>query len=239
MPRDSRNTREGARCVPGDTGRMPGVEPAPLCTNRASRSCTVALLVLLALAARAGVSVAQGFGPAAESRQGFWVGLGAGQGYTLLRCGICADDREAGGLGGHLRAGGTMSARLLLGGDVGYWRRKEDGILEQATTVAAAGYWYPNPAHGYYLKFGLGYAWYDAGEDDIALTARLLTAVSGAGYEMRVNPRMSLVPFVNLMMTAKGDMLREDTRNGGFTATRVADDLGLLSLQVGFGITRH
>jgi hypothetical protein len=56
---------------------------------------------------------------------------------------------------------------------------------------------------------------------------------------MRVNPRISLVPFINLLISAKGDLLREDTRNGGFTASRVADDLSQLALQVGFGITRH
>ena len=182
---------------------------------------------------------AQGFGPASESRRGFWVGVGMAQGFTSLRCGICDADRETGGLGGHLRVGGTVSNRLLLGGDGTYWRRRDGDIVEQATGVAGAGYWYPDPRHGYYLKLGLGVAWYRAAEDDIALTAQLLTLVSGIGYEMRVNPTVSVVPFINVLMTAKGDLLREDTRNGGFSASRVADDVGLLSLQLGFGITRH
>jgi len=182
---------------------------------------------------------AQGFGPASESRRGFWVSGGVGQGYSELRCQICDADKPTSGLAAHVRAGGTYSERLLLGGDVIYWRRTEGDILEQTAGVAGTGYWYPKPEHGYYLKFGLGLSWYRAAEDELALTARLLTAVAGAGYEMRVNPRISMVPFLNLSMTAKGDLLREDTRNGGFTASRVADDLGLLTLQIGFGITRH
>lgn len=239
MTHDSRISREHARRAPPPLPVDAAVEAAPLCTNQPARFCTLMAGTILWLLGTAPAVPAQGFGPAAESRRGFWVSGGAGQGFTTLRCAICADERESGGLAGHLRAGGTMSERLLVGGDVSYWRRKDEGILEQARGVAATGYWYPDPRHGYFVKFGLGYTWYRAAEEDIALTARLLSAVSGAGYEMRVNPRMSLVPFVNLMMTAKGDMLREDTRNGGFTATRVADDLGLLSLHVGFGITRH
>jgi hypothetical protein len=51
--------------------------------------------------------------------------------------------------------------------------------------------------------------------------------------------RWALVPLLNRLMPTTGRLLREDARNGGFTATRVADDLSQLSLQVGFGTTRH
>lgn len=197
------------------------------------------MLWLLAFLILASPLSAQGFGPPAASRQGFWVGGGLGQGATWLRCEVCDDERQAGGLTGYARAGATISDRLLLGGDLTYWRRSEDDVLEQATGFAGAAYWYPNERHGYYLKLGLGYTWYRAAEDEIALTSGLVTAVSGAGYEMRVNPRISLVPFVNLLITTKGNLLREDTRDGGFSASRVADDLSQISIQLGFGITRH
>ena len=236
-------SRDCLRRVPRDVGGQVGVrarvEPMPLSTAQASRICTVLLGALLALTLLAETLPAQGFGPASSSRQGFWASLGAGQGGTWLRCGVCADDRKAGGLTGHARAGTTVSDRLLVGVDLTYWRRDEDDILEQATGLAGAAYWYPRPEHGYYLKLGLGYSWYRAAEGDIALTTGLMTAVFGAGYEMRVNHRISLVPFINLLITAKGDLLREDARNGGFTASRVAADLSQLALQVGFGITRH
>lgn len=235
-PGPARRHRPRTRACPPVTA---GVECPPLFQDQAFRICTAALLLLLVCLALPPVVSAQGFGPASASRRGLWFGAGAGQGFTDLRCGICDGEKETGGMTGYLRLGGTASERLLLGADVTHWRRKDGDILEHATGVAGAGYWYPDPRHGYYLKLGLGYSLYRAGEDDIALTARLLTAVTGIGYEMRVNPAVSLVPFVNVVLTAKGNMLREDTRNGGFTASRVADDLGLLSLQIGFGFTRH
>lgn len=231
------------RAGPGDRpARTPrrrrvAVASTPLSAIRSPRFLTVVLA--LAGLGLPPVEAQQGFGPAHEARQGFWASVGAGQGGTWLRCGICGEERDAGGLAGYARAGATVSDRLLVGADLTYWRRDDNDLLEQSGGLAGAAYWYPKPASGYYLKFGLGYAWYRAAEDEIALTAGLLTAVSGAGYEMRVNPRLSLVPFVNLLVTAKGDLLREDTRNGGFTATRAADDLSALSLQIGFGITRH
>jgi hypothetical protein len=218
------------------------VAPLPLCRDQSSRIRTVGARVLLALSLLGlipGASAAQGFGPAAASRSGSWIGLGAGHGLTALRCGICESDRGQSGLGGYVRAGGTFSERLLLGGEATHWRRSEGDVQERTSGLTATGYWYPDPQHGYYLRFGAGLTWYRAAEDDIALTAQLLSLVSGVGYEMRVNHRVSLVPFANVMVTAQGDMLRVDTRNGGYTATRVTDDLGLLSLHIGIGITRH
>lgn len=196
-------------------------------------------MTLFLLGLMPGAADAQGFGPAAASRSGSWIGLGAGHGLTALRCGICESDRGQSGLGGYVRAGGTYSERLLLGGEATHWRRSEGDVQESTSGLTATGFWYPDPAHGYYLRFGAGLTWYRAAEDDIALTAQLLSLVSGVGYEMRVNPGVSLVPFANVMVTAQGDMLRVDTRNGGYSATRVTDDLGLLSLQIGIGITRH
>lgn len=239
-PRISRGHPAGAARRARPPAAVAGpVGPAPLSANTPAEFLAAIVVWLLAFLILASPLRAQGFGPPADSRQGFWVGAGLGQGATWLRCAVCADDRKSGGLAGYGRAGATINDRLLLGGDLTYWRRNDEEVLEQSTGLAGAAYWYPNERHGYYLKFGLGYSWYRAAQDEIALTAGVLTAVSGAGYEMRVNPRISLVPFLNLLITAKGDLLREDTRNGGFSASRVADDLSQIAIQLGFGITRH
>jgi hypothetical protein len=215
------------------------VAATPLSTNSPAEFLAALVLWGLAFALLASPLQGQGFGAPSASRQGIWAGVGLGQGATWLRCDVCDGERSEGGITGYGRVGTTLSDRLLVGADLTYWRRSEDDVLEQSTGLAGAAYWYPNTRHGYYLKFGLGYSWYRAAEEEIALTARLLTAVSGAGYEMRVNPRLSLVPFINLLITTQGNLLREDTRNGRFSATRVADDLRQMSVQVGFGITRH
>jgi len=182
---------------------------------------------------------AQGFGSAAASRQGFWFGGGLGQGYTDLWCGICAGERENGGLSGYLRAGGTLTRSFLLGGELNAWRRSQNDLSEHAEVLTLTGYWYPKPEHGWFVKFGLGATNYRASDGDDHLSARIFAGTAGTGYEMRVSPILSIVPFLNLTATPNGNLNREDTGDGGFSADRVATDLKVFVIQFGIGITRH
>lgn len=182
---------------------------------------------------------AQGFGPAEQSRRGFWVSGGLGQGFTDLSCGICGGDRETGGLSGYVRAGGTVSGKLLVGGELAAWRRSQNDLGETLGALSVNGYWYPKPQHGWYMKLGVGIARYRASEDEEALVSQNFALSLGTGYEMRVNPLLSIVPFLNITATPSGNMNREITNDGGFSASRVADDVRLLVIQVGIGITRH
>ncbi|HEX9893878.1 MAG TPA: hypothetical protein VGA78_08130 [Gemmatimonadales bacterium] len=182
---------------------------------------------------------AQGFGTASQSRQGFWIGGGVGQAFTDLACAICGGEREGGGLSAYLRAGDTLTPAFLLGGEVLAWRGGQGDVSEHLEQVGVAGYWYPNPRHGWFVKLGLGYSLYRASEEEEHLAARIFTGSLGAGYEMRVNPVLSIVPFVNLTATPNGNLNRETTADGGFQAVRVADDLKLFVVQFGIGITRH
>lgn len=185
--------------------------------------------------------VAQGFGTAAQSRQGFWMGAGLGQGYTDLACGICGGERETGGLSGYLRAGGTVSEKLLIGGEFTAWRRSQEDLGELLGTLSASAWWYPKPQHGWYLKLGAGLARFRASEseDEEHLVSQNFALLVGSGYEMRVNPVLSIVPYVNLAATPSGNLNREITRDGGYSASRVASDARLLVIQVGIGVTRH
>lgn len=212
-----------------------GVAARPLCSNPAFR-ITTSLLFLLSLLPHA--LHGQTWGTPTESRRGFWLGAGLGQGYTDLRCGICGGDREAGGVSGYVRAGGTVTPRFLLGGELSVWRRGGE-ITEHLGALAGTALLYPNARHGWFLKLGLGYSRYRASQDDDALVSHVWSAQTGLGYEMRVNPGVSLVPYVTALITPQGNLNREDTRNGGYRAERVATDLNLLSIQFGVGITRH
>lgn len=214
------------------------VEAAPRRESMLFRICTLfgcgGMLLGLARPVQA-----QGFGPADQSRRGFWYSLGVGQGYTDLACGICGGERENGGLSGYARAGGTVTRAFLLGGEVSAWRRSQGELREHMEAVSAAAFWYPHPAHGWYVKFGLGYAMYRANEGDEHLAAKIFSGGLGTGYEMRVSPVLSIAPFVNLMATPSGNLNREVTEGGGYHADRVADDLKLLVVQFGIGVTRH
>lgn len=218
-----------------DTGILPRTRgrPRAMSWNRASLACA-----MLSLAPITSVT-AQGFGSAAASRQGFWVGGGLGQGYTDLWCGICAGERENGGLSGYVRAGGTLTRSFLLGGELTAWRRGQNDLTEHAEVLTLTGYWYPKPEHGWFVKFGLGATNYRASDGDDHLSARIFAGTAGTGYEMRVSPVLSIVPFLNLTATPNGNLNRENTGDGGFSAERVATDLKLFVIQFGIGITRH
>jgi hypothetical protein len=197
------------------------------------------LLVCLMWFALATPAAAQGFGPASQSRSGFWISGGLGHAFTDLACNICGGEREGGGWSGYLRAGGTMTPAFLLGGELLAWRKSQNGVGEHLEQIGLAGYWYPKPQHGWFVKLGLGYALYRASEGDEALAARIFSGSLGTGYEMRVNPLWSVVPFLNLTATPSGNLNREDTSDGSYHADRVANDLKVFVIQFGIGITRH
>ena len=199
---------------------------------------SAALLACVMLPGASPVS-AQGFGSAAASRHGFWYGGGLGQGYTDLWCGICAGERENGGISGYARAGGTLTRSFLLGAELNLWRRSNGELNEHVEVLTATGYWYPKPEHGWFVKFGLGLSNYKANEGDDHLAARIFAGTAGTGYEMRVNPVLSIVPYLNLVATPNGNLNRESTNDGGFSSERVASDLKVFVLQFGVGITRH
>ena len=246
MPFDS-------RVVPGNVPASPGrcsratlashgtdsVEALPLSRSGPVQFWSAVALVAVVLSGLiVTVAAGQGFGPVTESRQGVWFGGSLGQGHADLSCGICGGDQATGGISGNLRIGGTLSPRLLLGGELTGWQ--QNGEIHQTVLVGTlAGTWYPVEEHGWLLKLGLGLSRYRATEESEALNAWLPTLQIGGGYEMRVSPSISIAPFVGIMASAQGAMNHEVTSNGSFRAERVADDVRLLVLSLGVGITRH
>src|SRR4051812_34428305 len=89
----------------------------------------------------------------AQTRKGFWIGLGLG--YGSLSCTGCS---STGGLSGYLKLGGTISPHLLLGGETNGWTKSENGGTLNAGNASFAAYYYPQPAGGLFLKAGVGFA---------------------------------------------------------------------------------
>lgn len=180
-------------------------------------------------------------------RQGTWFGFGLGAGSTTLHCQIC-DNSEAGnrGTSGYVRAGTTINGRLLLGAEINGWMRSDEAGHQRVLTLTGDGYWYPNPRHGYYFKGGFGISRYkqwatDDNNQDITtgLSTGGLTGQVGAGYEVRVNPKMSFVPFVNLIGTARGTLSTEANDGTHFERNRLPNKANVLFLQLGMGLTWH
>jgi hypothetical protein len=153
-----------------------------------SRCSAVAALLLLL-----GVSVA----PAqnAQTRQGFWIGFGLGMGSLGLSCDGCDGIGRESALSGYLKMGGTISPKLLLGGETNGWTKGIDGTTVTAGNASFAAYFYPMPAGGLFLRAGLGLSTYQETGFD-AETG--FGGTLGAGYDIRVGNNFSITPVLNL-----------------------------------------
>ena len=180
------------------------------------------------------------------ARQGMWLSVGLGAGAASLHCRICSGDQGTKGTSGYLRAGTTINRRLLLGGEINGWLRSDESGHQRVVVFTGDGYWYPNPRHGYYFKGGLGYSTYrqsatDPQNKDVqtGLTAGALTAQVGTGYEIRVNPKTSLVPYLNLVGTSQGTLFTQRDDGTHFERNKLPNKANVLLLQLGLGVTWH
>jgi hypothetical protein len=151
-----------------------------------SRSVTVAVALVLA-----GASVANA--QHAQTRKGFWIGFGLGMGSLGFTCDGCISDRES-ALSGYLKMGGTLSPKLLLGGETNGWTKSEGGTTMTAGNLSLTAYYYPVPAGGLFLRGGLGASSLQITGAD-AETG--LGASIGAGYDIRVGTNFSVTPVLN------------------------------------------
>ena len=135
------------------------------------------------------------------SRRGFWFGLGVGAG------GESYDVRDGAGYSGlfyqptvSLRAGGTISPNLRLGGEALVWINEEPDAVESLSSLLFVAQFYPIKSAGLYLKGGLGVGrtavefWdgFDVGDTGFA-------GLLGAGYELRLGRHVYLNPVIDLV----------------------------------------
>ncbi len=179
----------------------------------------------------------------ASARQGMWVSAGVGAGDANLHCRICAGEQPTRGTSGYLRVGTTVSPSFLVGAEANGWMRSDQDGRQRVLALTGNAYWYPNPRHGYYLKggFGISRYRYSERENDVttALTSAGLAGQVGAGYEVRVNPRTSVVPYVNLIGSARGRLATERDDGTHFDRDRLSTGAHLLFVQIGLGVTWH
>jgi hypothetical protein len=184
-----------------------------------------------------------------DSRQGFWIGFGLGDGSRVFKCTFCTTDRS-GGLSGYARLGGTLSRHVLLGFEAIGWRRSEDFLVgssaeshphESISYGSVILLWYPSRTGPLYLKAGLGgmrYRWGNAPVGgDVEYGATVLTttrpsASLGIGYEVRLGRNFSLVPYLNGLASSA---VQEDVV--GFNSFFTTGDVTITLVQFGLGVT--
>ena len=163
-------------------------------------------------------------------RDGQWLGVGLGGGLDQVACGVCAGEPRP-GIVGHVRFGGTLNPRLLLGGEFDLWTRGDDGIRQFLASLGPVALFYADADARFHLKAGAGAVGFRAAEDGDELTALTFGITGGLGYDHPITETLSLTPFASLTLAPFADL-----RFNGDTAVGDAT-LGLL--QAGLGLTWH
>jgi hypothetical protein len=156
-----------------------------------------------------------------SGRRGFWGALGVGAG------GEAFDLRDGAGYSAELyqptvsvRAGGTPSQYLRLGGEILGWIHDQGRSTESLTSLLFIAQLYPVSATGLYLKGGLGLGRNEVDfRDGFGVGDTGFAGLLGAGWELRVGRRFYLNPAIDLVQhrytSRGGDRYRERIVNFG------------------------
>jgi hypothetical protein len=170
-----------------------------------------------------------------QTRQGFWIGFGFGGGSA----GVSFTGSDTANLGretgftGYLKIGGTLSPKVLLGGESAGWTKTESGATLQMSTLTAAVYFYPAPATGFFVKGGPGFSYQRADSGTQEYDGTGFGFMLGVGYDIRVGRNISLSPVAGFYWGSIGDV----TRKGVGTTSGFGLKQNVFDFQL--GITFH
>ncbi len=160
---------------------------------------------------------------AQNNNGGISIAVGAGAGWARVSCDICQTARDL-GPSAFVRVGTLIRPGLLVAGEATVWTHEVEDARENLGALMAVLYVHPNQGP-LYVKGGLGYAGYRAGED-LALNSVGLQV--GAGYELRL-AGFAVNNFVNLISSSLGNLKNENIT--------IAEDVSTTLLQFGVGLT--
>jgi hypothetical protein len=188
---------------------------------------------LVLTAALASAVVMQAAAQRPNTREGFWIGAGLGDASVGVDCYDCRTDRYA-GFSGLVKAGGTLSRHVLLGGELAGWTHSGSGYDEHLGFADVIATIYPSAAGAFFLEVGVGgmsYKYTDAYANEVTATAPAGTL--GAGYDFRVGENLSVTPYLNFFASNPARF----TYNGVRVPT--GEDIKLNMSQIGVGLTWH
>ena len=143
-----------------------------------------------------------------NTREGFFVGFGAGVGNEDFK--NKTDGRSTPGQYGpslYFKIGGSASQSVILGAELFGWGDPESVTGRGIGSVTFFGQFYPWSAGAFFIKGGLGVAttenghsstggsFFDDGGEQIGFSG-----VIGVGYDWRIGKNTSLVPTIDLYL---------------------------------------
>jgi hypothetical protein len=171
-----------------------------------------------------------------QTRSGFW--LSTGLGYGSANASFEGDEGGGrdGALTAHLRLGGKIGERTLLGCETNVWTRPETEATVTLGNVSAALYFYPVPGSGFFVKAGAGFGTADFTFKTLDQTASGMGPgfIAGAGYDYRIGKNVSLTPMATYYLGWPGE-LKLGNGEGATVTTGFKHNV----LEVGLGITFH
>ena len=162
-----------------------------------------------------------------QTREGFWIAFGVGQGNLSWKCDGCTD-QDHGGPTGFLRLGGTPSQKVLLGAELNFWSLDFGATEITAGYSAFTAYWYPSVTSGLFLKGGFGGAVFTRATATTEATSTGGALVLGAGYDIRVGQKISITPMLSFWGSNKSDLKDNGTTiETGFMHTGATLQVGI------------
>ena len=135
-----------------------------------------------------------------QTRQGFWIAFGFGAGS--LDCEDCGSEWDSqSGLSFDLRMGGTLSQKLLIGGEITGWTKTEGDVTATVGNIGPVLMFYPSANGGFFLKGGLGLATASVDFGSVTYDEQGTGITLGLGYDARVGRGFALTPYLDLVST--------------------------------------
>jgi hypothetical protein len=192
------------------------------------KSARCALIALLAVAPISLLSAQS----RPQTREGFTIAFGVGNGSVEVGCSFCNTDRPNDG-SGFLRIGRAVRPNLIIGGEYRGWFHNVDLGTAAVSLTLADVMFYPLRDVGWYVEVGLGLGQYETSDDasNASLTAKGAAFAIGTGYDIRVGKRFSITPFVSSSRIPGGTV-----KQNGITA---AEKMEVSLRQIGIAFTWH
>jgi hypothetical protein len=134
------------------------------------------------------------------AQNGFWLSVGAGAGLNRVDCETCEEINRYWGPSGFIRAGGTVSPHIKVGGELHFWQASIEDTDAYVRGLQAVVNWYPSASGGFFGQVGLGLSRirssFDVGDEIVRAAETGLNVSAGVGWDVPLREGMYLTPRV-------------------------------------------